>query len=171
MGRRDEMLGKFSFATKATEDCNEEVIAAVAQKNEQLDFERKLRELEDKKLEEAWEGKEIKPFGLNLIIKPFDENPYVRNTTDSGLITDGGGHFRNPDTGEMDLLRKTILYAIVVDAGPDTRHVKKGDEIIYSAQRLLPVPFKNQGLCLLNEGAVLAIINTTDNLNDRFNGK
>ena len=76
--------------------------------------------------------------------------------------------FKNPDSGETDILLKTVHYAVVEQVGPDVKHIRKGDEIIYNAQRLMPLPFKEMGYIILAEGQVLGVINKRENREERF---
>lgn len=165
MSLREEQLGKFNFGNYSS---NTEFMESKIANAEQLDFQRKMLIEEQKKQEALWEGKEIMPFGFNLMIKPTDENPYLKKVSDIGLLTTSGGIFNNPDSGQADMLEQGICYAVVEQVGPDVKHVRKGDEIIYIASRLLPLPFKGEGYCLLNEGHVLGIIARAENLEERF---
>ena len=105
------------------------------QKASQLDFEFKMRKLAEEEQAALWKDKEIVPFGFNVMIKPTEENPYLRKITADGIITDGGGAFNNPDSGERDILERGIAYAVVLSVGPDVKHVRKGDEIITTILR------------------------------------
>lgn len=165
MIQREEQLGKFKMGTFESTGKfeNERPFNP-----EDLEFKRKLLIAEQKQQEQLWEGKEIMPFGFNIMIRPTDENPYLKKVTDSGLITDSGGFFENPDTGNADILERGICYAVVEQVGPDVKHVRKGDEVIYLASRLLPLPFKGEGFCMMNEGQVLAIIGRGEKLEERF---
>lgn len=169
MALREEQLGKFTM------NQGNGVVMNGRFENfdnaEQLDFRRKMLIEEQKKQEALWEGKEIRPFGFNIMIKPTDENPYLKKISDIGLLTDSGGVFSNPDTGNADMLERGICYAVVEQVGPDVKHVQKGDEIIYLASRLLPVPFKGEGYCMMNEGQVLAIIGREFDLRYRFDNE
>lgn len=167
MSLREEQLGKFTLSDHKT-DNNSLFLEKSIQNAEQLDFQRKLLMDEQKKQEALWEGKEIMPFGFSIMFKPTDENPYIKKISDIGLLTDSGGFFENPDTGNQDMLERGICYAVVEQVGPDVKHVKRGDEIIYMASRMLPLPFKGDGFCAINEGQVLAIIGKADDLTSRF---
>ena len=165
MSTREEQLGKFRMNT---EQFNTKRFVHEVENAEQLDFQRKMLIAEQQKQEALWKDKEVMPFGFNIMIKPTDENPYLKKISDSGLVTDSGGIFSNPDTGNADILERGICYAVVEQVGPDVKHVRKGDEIIYLASRLLPRPFKGEGYCMMNEGQVLAIIGRKENLEERF---
>ena len=170
---REERLGKFNMANLKTDDnfinqYNNE--KEVMQK--QQTFEHQMLMEKQRKQEELWKDKIFKPHGFYVLFKPTDENPYLKKISGDGLILDNEGKFNNPDTGEQDFLEKGICYGVVLDVGPKVESVRPGDEFIYMAQRLIPVPFKGEGLCMLNEGQLLGVIGNVDELNYRFeNGK
>lgn len=166
MSMREELTGKFMMNDNL--DLTPEMIEELEKyKTQQQDFEHKLRIEEEKRRQEKWENKSIMPFGHNIMIQPYPENPYLKKVNEVGLILDKTD-FNNPDTGQRDKLDLGIPCAKVVEVGPDVKHVKRNDEIIYMAERCLPVPFMNTGFLLLNEGAVVAIINDDENLKNRF---
>lgn len=157
MNQREEMLGRYAVTSEVDGNFenyfNEQQEKLKIEQAEQLELLRQERI----KQEELWEGKEFIPLNYNLVIKPTDYNPYIRKISSSGLILNNGS-FKNPDSGEDDFLKLGICYGNVVSVGSAVREIKAGDEIIYHASRLLPVPFKGEGLCLMNEGQVLGVI-------------
>lgn len=159
MSNREEQLNQFYMGIEP--ECS--IYDEVQPECESFNIEELIKEQE-----ELWKDKDILPFGHNIIIIPKDENPYITKITKSGLINDGGGLFKNPESGEMDMLKNGICYAIVYNVGSDVKHIKPGDEIIYLGSRILPIPFKETGYCIVNEGAVLAIINKSDKLTNRY---
>lgn len=170
MSLREEKLGKFAirdFSQEVTEP-GKFITEDDIRKVEQLDFERKMLVAEQKKQEELWKDKVMGPFGHYILIKPTDENPYLRKVSDSGIITDTGGIHANPDSGKNDLLTRGIAYAVIEQVGPDVKHARKGDEIIYSPERKLPMPFKGEGYCLINEGYILSFVGKAKDLEERF---
>lgn len=172
MNQREEQLGKFeikgSINNEERESFLQDWYSNKEQADLQRDFELKMLQAEQKKQEELWEGKIIRPSGFNVLIKPTDENPYLRKVSTSGIITNSSGVFQNPDSGETDMLERGIMYAKVLEVGPDVKHTVKGDEIIYAAQRMIPIPFKGEGYCLLNEGQILSYIGKENDLTQRF---
>lgn len=160
---REEKLGRFKMTMLNTDEnfltqYNEEKEAMQKQQT----FEYQMLQEKQKKQEELWKDKVFKPKGFNILIKPTDENPYLRKVSTEGLLMSANGKFNNPDTGEVDLLEQGICYAVVLDVGSKVEGINKGDEIIYLAQRLLPIPFKGEGYCLLNEGQILGVITKED---------
>ena len=57
----------------------------------------------------------------------------------------------------------------IVDAGPDCKWVRDGDVIYFTKVSEVPVPFFKQGLVMVNETRVMAVINK--GLTARFNKK
>ncbi len=168
MAIREELTGNFIMGADSTPDFTPEMFEEMEKyKAEQQDFEAKLRIEEENKRQELWKNKSIMPFGHNIMIQPYPENPYLKKVNEAGIILDKKT-FDNQDTGQKDDLDLGIPCAKVVEVGPEVKHIKRGDEIIYMAQRVLPVPFMNTGFLLLNEGAVMCIINTDDNLKNRY---
>lgn len=169
MSNFEEKTGKYIIGGgEPTPELTPEMFEELEKyKAEQSDFANKLRIEEERKRQELWKDKAIMPFGHNIMVQPYPENPYLKKVNEVGIILDKST-FNNQDTGTKDDLDLGIPCAKVVEVGPDVKHVKRGDEIIYMAQRVLPVPFMNTGFLLLNEGAVMCVINTEDNLKSRF---
>jgi hypothetical protein len=165
MAIREEATGKFLMGD---ENVSPEMIEEMeAFRASQQDFENKMRIEEENRRLEKWANKAIMPFGQNIMIEPYTENPYMRKVHDSGIILDSS-RFTNPDSGKDEDRDLGIKCAKVIEVGPDVKHVRKGDEILCVAARALPVPFMNTGFMLMNEGHVICIINTNDVLIERF---
>jgi co-chaperonin GroES (HSP10) len=130
----------------------------------------KLREYAEK-FNEQIDGMEIKAIKDNLLIQPFNENPFQRiQKTDSGIILDMGGQkpiYKSNETGEYEEEESAICVATVLDAGPDCKWVKDGDVVYCTKVSIVPVPFFKQNLNLLNENRVLAVVG--EGLTKRFN--
>lgn len=172
MNQLEEQLGKFSVGSSLTDTEKEAFLQewnqTKAQAQQQREFELLMLKKQQEEQEALWEGKVIKPFGFYIMIKHTGTNPYLKKITSSGIITDTDGLFSNPDSGEMDMLEKNVCYAIAEDVGPDVKHIKKGDEIIYSPGRMLPLPFKDEGFCLITESQVFGVVGKPEDLNERF---
>ena len=114
---------------------------------------------------------EIKPLHEQLIIKPFEHNPFQKMEVQNGIITDTGGFKinvdRNPITGKMEEQEQVILTGCVMEIGPEVKYVKPGDVVFYHKRNHIPVPFFKQGFYNLEERYVLAVVN--ENLTERFN--
>ena len=100
---REEKLGRFKMTMLNTDEnfltqYNEEKEAMQKQQT----FEYQMLQEKQKKQEELWKDKVFKPKGFNILIKPTDENPYLRKVSTEGLLMSANGKFNNTDTGEVD---------------------------------------------------------------------
>ena len=101
----------------------------------------------------------IMPLYANVILRPYENNPYVEMTSKEGLIlTDD--QFNSQDSGEVEKLDLMI-------GCPDCKYLKPGDDVFYNTMTVKPVPFQRQGFLLCNEMGILAVLN--DDLDKRFN--
>jgi len=115
---------------------------------------------------------EIMPIGNYVLCKQFDENPFQRIVRDSksGLILDLGGmapEYKNTDNGEIEEEEQFIKVGVIQEVGPDCKWCKPEDTIFFTKNSAVPVPFYKQGLQLVCENRVLAVVNT--GLTERFN--
>ena len=113
---------------------------------------------------------EIKPIHEQIIIKPFEHNPFQKMEVQNGIITDTGG-FKinvdvNPVTGKMEEQEQVILTGCVMEVGPEVKYVKPGDVVFYHRRNRIPIPFFKQGFYNLEERYVLAVVN--EGLTERF---
>lgn len=118
------------------------------------------------------ENIEIMPIGNYLLVKPFTENPFQRIVRDSksGLIIDTGGfapEYKNTDNGHIEEEEQFIKVGVVQESGYKCEAIQPGDTVFYTKVSAVPVPFYKQGLELINETRVLAVVN--ENLTARFN--
>lgn len=105
---------------------------------------------------------EIVPAYANVLIKPFESNPFQQIKKVGNLIVDTGGYtpeYKSTDTGEWEEEEQRIGVATVIEAGPECKYVKPGDAVFYQKISAIPVPFYKQGFYSLNEHSVLQIIN------------
>lgn len=109
--------------------------------------------------------KEIMPLGSNLMIQPYEENPYLELVTEGGLQLTNG-EFQNPDSGMIEKLKSDILCGRVIEVGPKCTDVIVGDEVLYDVRMIRPVPFMGKGFVLTHEQGLIAIIN--EGLSERF---
>lgn len=116
---------------------------------------------------------EIKAINNNVLVKPFAENPFQRITiSKSGIITDLGGQaptYKSNETGEYEEEESYIHVGEVIDAGPECKWIADGDVIYFTKASEVPVPFFKQGLVMVNESRIMAVIN--EGLTARFNNK
>ena len=123
------------------------------------------------------EGLEIMPLYRDVIVKPYDGNPYQKiQVTKSGIITDLGGMtptYKSNETGETEEAEAFILVGKVIEAGPECKYVRSGDDVFFVKPSSVAVPFFKQGLVSISEINLKAVIN--EGLRTRFlkstNGK
>jgi hypothetical protein len=127
----------------------------------------------DKNFKDSLPNMEIKAINNNMLVKPFNENPFQRITvSDSGIITDLGGQapiYKSNETGEYEEEESYMHVGEVVDAGPECKWIKDGDVVYFTKASEVPVPFFKQGLVMINETRVTAVIN--EGLTARFKEK
>lgn len=114
---------------------------------------------------------EIMPMAGYVLVKPYTVNPYNKITvSEGGLITDGGFNptFKNTDTGEIEESENIMRVADVLEVGPNVKYVKEGDNVYYKKFSEVPIPFFKQGLCVVHENNIMAVIN--ENLKERWYG-
>ena len=113
---------------------------------------------------------EIVPAFSNVLIKPFDSNPFQQIKKVGNLIVDTGGYtpeYKSNDTGEWEEEEQRIKVATVIEVGPECKYVKPGDAVFYQFTAGIPIPFYKQGFYSINEHSILQIVNV--GLNKRFN--
>jgi len=147
--------------------------------NDQVDkwserFEEHSTNLKDfaEKMNEGTETIEIMPIGNYVLVKPFKENPFQRIVRDSksGLIIDTGGfapEYKNTDNGQLEEEEQFIKVGVIQEVGYECKAAIPGDTIFYTKVSAVPVPFYKQGLELVNETRILAVVN--EGLTERFN--
>ena len=116
---------------------------------------------------------EIVPAYSNVLIKPFDSNPFQQIKKEGNLIIDTGGYtpeYKSNDSGEWEEERQTIGVATVIEVGPECKYVQPGDCIFYQNITAIPIPFYKQGFYSINEHSIMQIVNV--GLTERFkNGR
>lgn len=114
---------------------------------------------------------EICPIFDNLLVKPYESNPFQRIIRDekTGLIIDTGGYtpeYKSKEDGEWHESEQYITVAIVIEAGPDCKYVRTGDVVFYLKSSAYPIPFYKQGFYKVNEHNISAVVN--ESLTKRF---
>ena len=113
------------------------------------------------------------PIGNNVLIKPFNENPFQKiQVSDSGLILDLGGQaptYKSNETGQYEEEEQFIHVGTVLESGTDCKFVQEGDTVMWTKTSEIPVPFFKQGLVLVNENRIIVVIN--EGLKARFENK
>ena len=102
--------------------------------------------------------KEIMPLGFNILIQPYDTNPYMNYVSAGGLQLTNG-EFQNPDNGEVEQLKSDIVCGLVLEVGAKCTEVLPGDEIFFHIATAKPIPFMNKGFLLGHEQGIMVIIN------------
>lgn len=138
--------------------------------DEMKEYNETMKQLQDNVGKDP-EKLEIKPLHEQLIIKPFEHNPFQKVVVQNGIITDTGG-FKikadiNPITGKIEEQEQVILTGCVIEIGPEVKYVQPGDIVYYHRRNRIPIPFFKQGLYNLEERYVLAVVN--EGLSERFN--
>lgn len=113
---------------------------------------------------------EIVPAYSNVLIKPFDSNPFQQIKKVGNLIVDTGGYtpeYKSNDSGEWEEEEQRIGVATVIEAGPECKYVKPGDAVFYQNTSIVPIPFYKQGFYSINEHSIMQIVNV--GLTQRFN--
>ena len=115
---------------------------------------------------------EIMPIGNYVLVKQFEDNPFQRIVRDSksGLILDMGGmkpQYKNTDNGQIEEEEQFIKVGVIQESGPECKWCIPGDTIFFTKNSAVPVPFYKQGLQLVCENRVLAVVN--EGLTERFN--
>lgn len=100
--------------------------------------------------------KDIKPLFNYVIIRPFDVNPYKTRVTESGIVLALGNTAHSQETGEQEKLEQRIKYGIVMEIGPDVKHIEIGDEVYYDSYSASPLPILDLGFHRTNEANILA---------------
>ena len=124
-----------------------------------------------KKIADNVEAIEIMPIGNYVLCKQFEENPFQKIVRDSksGLILDMGGmkpQYKNTDNGQIEEEEQFIKVGVIQEVGPECKWCQPNDTIFYTKNSAVPVPFYKQGLQLVCENRVLAIVN--EGLTKRF---
>lgn len=123
------------------------------------------------KFDESSKEMEIMPIDNNILVQPFAENPFQRiKKSESGLIIDLGGaapKYKSHEDGEIHEEESFIKVAMVMCVGPDCKYIKEGDTVMYTKPSGVPVPFFRQGLEMVNEHRISAVVNI--GLTSRFN--
>lgn len=108
---------------------------------------------------------EVMPMGCNVMVELYAENPYEEKETEDGLKLTGG-KFDNPDTGNRDRKDQSIFAAQVIEVGPETKHVKVGDDCVFPLYCAKPLPFGKHFYFIVAEPNILAVM--ADDLSSRL---
>lgn len=128
-----------------------------------------IKEVENQ-IKKNLETIDIRPWGIYILVKPFDVNPFSRMTrTEDGLIIpEFDPHYKSQDTGEYEEMRKTSIFACVVEISPDTRGIKPGDIVMYNQFESVPIPFYGQGFEVVAQTHIKCVIGNGEELSRRW---
>lgn len=149
----------------AAADYNKAVTEEQA-KQRRIALERELEQA--KKVEENAQNMEMAPLNGNILIRPYDKNPFsVLKMTDAGLILPpSSSTFESPDSGETEDKLSAVKYADVIEVSPGVEDIVIGDVILYREYSALPVPFFQEGYWVTHRNNILVVVNT--NLTERL---
>ena len=108
------------------------------------------------------------PEATQLLIKPFDTNPFQEVKIEGGIITDLGGmtpEYKSNETGEIEQEQQFIKVGTVIETGYECKFVKPGDVVFYTIASENMIPFFRQGFVTVAENRIMAIVN--ENLTER----
>lgn len=114
------------------------------------------------KIEEQFNDFEIMPLMGNVLVRPYSKNPFEKfEVSELGIITKASfdGSFDNPDTGTRDKQDNAIVFADVIEVGPEVKNIQTGDIIMFRNHSQLPVPFFGEGFYVTHQNNVLVAIN------------
>ena len=144
--------------------ANEKKAKFNTQVDEYVDkFEKHNKALEDyaKEISKDINGLEILPMGSQALIKPIDENPFLKVTVESGFITDLGGitpQYKSEEDGQIHECEQFIKVGTVIETGYKCEFLKEGDVVFYTKASEAIVPFFKQGFVVVNESRIMAIV-------------
>lgn len=109
--------------------------------------------------------KEIMPLYSRVLLQFYEENPYEQKTTESGLKLTNDV-FESPDTGNLEKKDFFCRVGNVIEAGPDCKYLKVGDDVIMDTRNCSPLRFMGNVFFTTAEQNIIAVIN--DDLTERF---
>lgn len=164
------------MSDEAFDNYEESLIADHNSKvDEQIEkWDKQMEELNEqtKSLLATFEDIDIRPWGMYLLVKPYEKNPFTRmRKLDNGFVVpEFDPHFKSQDTGEIEEMQRMSIFAVVVEVSPDIKGIKKGDIIMYNRHEGVPIPFYSQGFEVVAWTHVKCVIGNHDDLEARWNG-
>ena len=104
---------------------------------------------------------ELVPCNANVIIKPYDVNPYRKiDTTASGLIIgiESDKTYKSNETGEIEQNNEVIRTGKVIAVGNACKNVEVGDDVFFTTYSMTPVPFRKMGYVCVSETLLICRI-------------
>jgi co-chaperonin GroES (HSP10) len=104
---------------------------------------------------------DILPCNANVVIKPYNTNPY-RNieTTASGIVVgvESSKTYKSNETGEIEQNKDVIKAGKVLFVGPACKNVKVGEDVYYTTFSETPLPFRKKGYVVVGENLIICRI-------------
>lgn len=130
------------------------------------DFEKLMQDTADTIIEKNTEDictdeVEIIPTNANILIQPYDTNPYrYIEKTESGLIVgiESSKTYKSNETGEIELNKDVIRCGKVIAIGNSCKNVEIGDDVFFTTFSMTPIPFRKQGLIVVSETLIICRI-------------
>lgn len=115
-----------------------------------------------KEMEEKMRDLEIVPINSYVMVQPYKKNPFQKlEVTKTGIILpEYMGTFKNPDSGEEDQEENLSVQALVIEVSPLCKFVREGDVVYYRRACGVPIPFFSQGLEVVAEQQIHAVVNS-----------
>jgi len=138
------------------------------------EFEKLMQDTADTIVENNIEGidtseVDIVPTNANVLIKPYDINPY-RNieTTASGLIVgvESSKTYKSNETGEVEQNKTVIKCGKVLAVGPACKNVNVGEDVYYTTFSETLLPFRKKGWVVVGENLLICRIIKKEKTND-----
>lgn len=130
------------------------------------DFEKLMQNTAETIVENNLEGifdgeAEIIPTNANVLIQPYETNPY-RNieTTASGIVVgvESSKTYKSNETGEIEQNNQIIKVGKVLKAGPACKNVEIGDDVFYTTFSETKIPFRKKGFVVVGENLIICRI-------------
>lgn len=130
------------------------------------DFEKLMQNTAETIVENNLEGifdgeAEIIPINANVLIQPYETNPY-RNieTTASGIVVgvESSKTYKSNETGEIEQNNQIIKVGKVLKAGPACKNVEIGDDVFYTTFSEAKIPFRKKGFVVIGENLIICRI-------------
>lgn len=109
--------------------------------------------------------KEIMPLYSMVMVEIYDENPYEKKETETGLRITSDLR-ENEDTGMIEKSEFYVRTAKVIEAGPDCKYVQAGDDVLIDTRAMRPIRFMDHMFWNIAEQNLVAVIN--EGLSERF---
>lgn len=130
------------------------------------DFEKLMQNTAETIVENNLEGifdgeAEIIPTNANVLIQPYETNPY-RNieTTASGIVVgvESSKTYKSNETGEIEQNNQIIKVGKVLKTGPACKNVEIGDDVFYTTFSETKIPFRKKGFVVVSETLIICRI-------------